>query len=303
MIKTRKRKNTDDGDVNNNNIQNKRRNVTSKSKPPTEGESSSEDRDRMSDHDEEHDQLEAANKKVGEVSDLFRKQNEQIEMIARQMTEFSSSQTFLSKQFDTFQSDITKLVKDNKLLKKECNENKTENQTLNRKVATIEKQIRVFHQDRLSHHMIVTNLPKFDTNIITLNEIVKELANQAGYELINTEIEEVYQTENKKFNTHPLIIKMKTSTLKTKLMNFRKNKNKFDISTLTTDHSAATKVNVNVHHLMTKEMSELFKQVKKKANDLQYKHVWIKGGTILARKEENSPVIEINGKEDMAKLN
>lgn len=147
--------------------------------------------------------------------------------------------------------------------------------------------------------MIVSNLPHFteDTN---LKSVVMKIADQVGYKIGEEQIQSVYQNHNKKFNTHPLIVKLATNDLKQKCIQFRKNNRKIDIkkigSTLNNDDK-----NINFHHLIEREYAELLQMAKEEAKKAGFKFVWYKDSCILARKAEDSTVIRINSQIDLVK--
>lgn len=128
-----------------------------------------------------------------------------------------------------------------------------------------------------------------------------KIAEQVHANISNDSIVDVFQNENKKFRTHPIILKMKSDELKTKCFEFRKKGGKIDVSKILTNFDIKGK-NVNFHQLMEKEFSDLMKQVKSEANKKSYKYVWVKDAKVFVRKDNDTAAIQIKEIDDMRKL-
>lgn len=98
-----------------------------------------------------------------------------------------------------------------------------------------------------------------------------------------------------------MIVKMKSQDLKSKCMEFRKQNKMIDIRRVSPNLDIGTK-NINFHHLMEKETSELLQKTKEAAKKSGFKFVWFNGITILARKGADSKIISIKSINDLGKL-
>ena len=97
-------------------------------------------------------------------------------------------------------------------------------------------------------------------------------------------------------------MKLKTEEFKNKCIEFRKQGKQVDMTKIIPTVNMKGK-NINFHHLMEKEISELLKKTKIEAKNKKYKFVWIRDARILVRKEEGSAVIQIESIEDLRKIN
>lgn len=84
-------------------------------------------------------------------------------------------------------------------------------------------------------------------------------------------------------------------------MEYRKNKKLIDIK-LILPNATNGKYNINFHHLIEREFSELLKKAKEIAKRKQYKFVWFKDSTVLARKTDDSPIIKIRSEDDLKNI-
>lgn len=84
---------------------------------------------------------------------------------------------------------------------------------LAKRVTQLESTTTQRKQDSNENHMIVTNLPKFSEGT-NLKQVVLKIGELVDQPVNEDEILNVYQNENKKFNTFPLIVKMSTNALK-----------------------------------------------------------------------------------------
>lgn len=82
---------------------------------------------------------------------------------------------------------------------------------------------------------------------------------------------------------------------------FRKNKKTIDIKAISPNLDNRNK-NVNFHHLIEREYTELLMKAKETAKKAGYKFVWFKNASILVRKDESSSVIQINSHKDLSKI-
>lgn len=60
--------------------------------------------------------------------------------------------------------------------------------------------------------------------------------------------------------------------------------------------------NVYVNEHLTVKNKQLFRQCREKANNCNYKYVWIKRGTVLVRQSDNSPIFAVHNDLDLKKI-
>lgn len=148
--------------------------------------------------------------------------------------------------------------------------------------------------------MVITNLPKLGEETDIKNVIAK-IAEQVNHTLAPGEITDVYQSNNKKYDTHPIIVKLKTNQLKLKCIEFRKANKKIDIGRLAIGLTGGDK-NVNFHHMIEREYAEILNMAKQIAKQKQFKFVWYANMTILVRKHETADILKIKTKDDLKQI-
>ncbi|XP_017471639.1 PREDICTED: intracellular protein transport protein USO1-like [Rhagoletis zephyria] len=198
--------------------------------------------------------------------------NKEFKVQERAMKKIRESQEHISDSFDALKKEIDRLTEENKQIKKELKELKTNGEGVKIKMKTLER-----------------------------NSVVMEIAAQVNANINIDSIEDVYQNENKKFKTHPLIVKMSSNELKAKCFEFRKKGSHIDLKKILPNVDMKGK-NINFHQLMEKELSDLMKKAKNAAYKKSYKYVWVKDAKILVRKDDDTPVIQIMELEDLKKL-
>lgn len=234
---------------------------------------------------------------VAEAIDRFSKRLSQQK---KYMEELKESNDFLGKSFDDLKKSIQKIAKEHKQMQKEIQQLKTNEKEMNDKIQHLEQHVLKTKQSANASDMVVTNLPRFDSPM-ELENAIKTIAKQVGHELRPDEIISIRQNENKKFSTYPIIVKLNGKLLKDKCMKFRRDRNKIDAKQIKSNMEMNGK-NINFHHVMEKEFSELFNKVKLQAKDKNYKYVWIQEATILIRKMDNAKPIAINSIGDLEKI-
>lgn len=218
----------------------------------------------------------------------------------KNIKELLESQQFLSDQFEKFTTEIKKLTADNQAFKKQIQQLKDKEVQLSKRVLQLENLSLKSKQKNNENDMIITNLPKIDERA-DLNNIITEIARQVNHVLQQDEIIEIYQNNNKKHNTHPVIVKLKTSDFKRKCMEYRRKKNCIDLSAFDGNLDNEGK-NVNFHNLLDKDFAQLFNRAKDEAKKRKFKYVWINNSTILMRKSDDTTVFSINCIEDFKQI-
>lgn len=205
---------------------------------------------------------------------------------------------YMADGFDEIKKQMTQLINEQKRMKKEI-ERLTENEkVMKNRIERLEMETAKEKQKSNDNHLIITNLPKIQTE---LKATIIEIGNQVGCQIDASQIIDVYQSENKKYKTHPLIVKLKTNEFKRKCSEFRKSGNYIDVTKLSKDATSNGK-NINFHPLLEREFAELLKKAKISAKKKSYKFVWINGTTVMVKKTENTTIIKINSIDDLKKI-
>ncbi|XP_036332314.1 intracellular protein transport protein USO1-like [Rhagoletis pomonella] len=153
--------------------------------------------------------------------------NKEFKVQERAMKKIRESQEHISDSFDALKKEIDRLTEENKQIKKELKELKTNGEGVKIKMKTLERNVMEIKQERNKNNIIITNIPQIKD--VNLKSVVMEIAAQVNANINIDSIEDVYQNENKKFKTHPLIVKMSSNELKAKCFEFRKKGSHIDL--------------------------------------------------------------------------
>lgn len=237
---------------------------------------------------------------VCDLSSVLQMVQKQMKQQKERMKEMAKSFDFLSDNFDKITNEISKLTKENKQIKRDVSSLQKGEKKLEKRMQQFEKGAAKTKQNDNENHMIVTNLPKFseDTN---LTNVVIKIGEQVEHRITADDIVDVYQNENKERKAYPLVVKMKTNELKTKCMEFRKGKKAIDGNAIV-ENWRNQKENINFHHLIEKEYSELLKKAKEMGKSKKYKFIWYKNSTVFARKGDDTKIIAIRDEDDLKKI-
>lgn len=218
--------------------------------------------------------------------------------------ELTKSYQFMSDEFEKLKAVISKLTKENKEIRKENKEIRDKLNTVEANAEKMAKRINQLEsiatdnkQVNNANHMIITNVPKIGNNE-DLKRLVRGIAEQVDVAVQPNDIVSVFQNENKKFKTFPIIVKMKTGDLKKKCMEFRKSNKTIDMKKALPG-TIDTGKNINFHHLMEKQLSELLAKVKSLCKKKKFKFAWFDGNNILVRKDENAKTMRISSELDL----
>lgn len=211
-----------------------------------------------------------------------------------------TSMDFSSESIGKLHDEIKKLQLENKQLKKDVQKLQNNEARNDKRIETLEQHVMRSKQASNNNNMVITNMPKFGDETDIKNVIAK-IAEQVNHTLSPDEITDAYQNNNKKYDTHPIIVKLKTNQLKLKCIEFRKANKKIDIGRLANGLTNGDK-NVNFHHLIEREYAEILNMAKQIAKQKQYKFVWYANMTILVRKHETADILKIKSKDDLKQI-
>ncbi|XP_036322113.1 uncharacterized protein LOC118736121 [Rhagoletis pomonella] len=253
---------------------------------------------KLASDDESSEEENATNANLTLIIDNL---NEQFKLQSKAMRKIKESQQHISDTFDDLRKEIDRLVEENKTIKKELKELKTSGENVKTKMRKLERDLLTVKQKQNTNNIIITNMPKIPNT--DLKEAVIKIAAQVKANITKDNIIDVYQNENKKFKTYPIIVKMNNQELITKCIDFRKRNEIIDFNKIAPNLNINMRgKNINVYQLMEKEFSSVFKKVKQEAKAKGYKYVWIKDAKVLVRKDDNSATILVEEMEDLKKL-
>lgn len=230
---------------------------------------------------------------------IFNKMQKQFKLQEKAINKIHDSQKYINDSFEELRNEIKRVTEENKKIKKELSELRAQNSSFKTKLSKMQHQMTVIKQKENKNNLIITNLPKIEKE--ELHNLIIKLGQQVDAEIERKDIIDVYQNVNKKHNTYPVIARMNNENFKTKAMKFRKEQGIIDMKKIFPNIEMRGK-NINFHHLLEKELSELLHKTKNEAKSKQYKFVWVKDGRILIRKDDHAATFEIESIEDLKKI-
>lgn len=203
----------------------------------------------------------------------------------------------MSSKFDQLQREINKLKQENKQLKNDFRSLKQSDELMSKPFQQLESIAVKQKQENNANNMVITNMPKLkrETNV---KDVVLKIAEQVDHPINLDEIIDAFQTENKNTGSFPIIVKLKSSGLKQKCMEFRKNKKQIELKRIANGLNNGEK-NINFFHLIEKEIADRLNKAKDIAKKKNYKFVWYANSTILARKDEQAAILKIKCDNDL----
>lgn len=253
-------------------------------------------KDYSSDEEEENNEKSKQNHLDKVMKGLQQQMKEQKKLIKDLVTSIEFSSTSIEKLHD----EMKKLQQENKQLKKDVQKLQNNEAKNDKRIETLEQHVTRSKQAGNNNNMIITNLPKFGDET-DIKQVIAKIAEQVNHTLSPDEITDVYQNNNKKYDTHPIIVKLKTNQLKLKCIEFRKANRQIDVARLVNGLTNGEK-NVNFHHLIEREYADILNMAKQIAKQKQYKFVWYANMTILVRKHETADILKIKTKEDLKQI-
>ncbi|CAH2089807.1 unnamed protein product [Euphydryas editha] len=167
-------------------------------------------------------------------------------------------------------------------------------------VQQLEKKIAAMEQQSRDCNVEIVNIPeRRNENLV---DLVMKLGSINKHELSKNDIIAIHRVPHAgQQDTRPKNVIVKFSTRVTRdnfLISSRavKELNTELLGIPGTSH----KVYVNEHLTLTNK--RIFRECRARANQCGYKYVWVKHGTILARKSETSPVVAIRSENDFKKI-
>lgn len=233
-----------------------------------------------------------------ELSTNLEKLERQFREQRKSIASMTKSFDFMSDSFDQVKEQLTKIANEQKKMRKEIDRMSENEKAMKKRIDKLEMELAKDKQKSNENHVIITNMPKVDYD---LKDAIVAIGKQVGCNIDPSGIIDVFQNENKKFKTHPIIVKLRTGDFKKKCAEFRKNGSKIDLKKLKVNDDIGDR-NVNFHSMLEKEIADLLKQAKAVAKKKSYKFVWVSDSNVLVRKGDDTPVIKIKSTEDLKKI-
>lgn len=224
------------------------------------------------------------------IENIFTNQNPTIKDVLVVLKEIFMSQQFIASKYD-------ELLSRNLELELLCNKLTNENSKLKTDVEELKQETERIGNTLNDHKIEIKGIPYKQNENIT--EIVKKIAENLDNPIKTEDIDNAYRVgirDNKK--TSPIVISFIRKSSKEKFLMMRKKRSMFADEIGFEDNRSQ----IFINDYLSKKGKELLWKTKKAKIEKKYKFMWIKYGTILIRKNENSEVIKIITEEDLNKI-
>lgn len=191
----------------------------------------------------------------------------------------------------TLQTEIRKMEEN----MKKFSDLETENITLKKTVQSLESRVEDLEQYSRRNCVELQGIPETKEESVT--EIVKQVGNVLGMELTETMMDACHRLGKKNEERGPRAIIVKFVRRIDKETFMKRRREKRDLSTRHMGLPTDTPVYVN--ESLSPSRRRLLGQVRRLRKERGYKYLWLRGGSILLRKEEGSPVIEVKCQADL----
>ncbi|KAL4715887.1 hypothetical protein ACJJTC_014619 [Scirpophaga incertulas] len=164
-------------------------------------------------------------------------------------------------------------------------------------------QGRIEHMEQQSRlfNIEISNLPeRRDENLLSMMETLGNVIKHPVHTADLVSIHRVPHFDNKNTRPKNVIVKFATKILRNNFLTAAK-----AYKELKSDHLSISgtvqKIYINEH--LTPKNKQLFRMCRIEASKQNFKYVWIKNGTILARKTDSSPIFAVRSEQDVKKIN
>lgn len=165
------------------------------------------------------------------------------------------------------------------------------NEELKLELAEIKQQLNKNEQKELNKNITIHGIPYQDKE--NVQEIVKQIGDQLQVPISYTNFS-AFRIGGKNKERKPIKVIFQNEEIKTKML---RSKHKKQLNTESLGYKENHKIYLN--HDLTKENLKIFKEAQKFKMANSYKFLWISGGKLLLRKDEQSKVILIESEKDL----
>lgn len=167
-------------------------------------------------------------------------------------------------------------------------------------VRILENKICALEQQARQCNVEISNMPeRRGENLISLLECLGSAIKMPICTSDIVAVHRVPHVDQKDHRPKNVIVKFTNRMLRDNVISAYRAAKGLDSSKLAISGPPFT-IYVNEH--LTLNNKQLFRQCREAAKKQEFKYVWVKHGTVLARKSDTSPVIAIRSAQDMAKL-
>ncbi|XP_045448732.1 uncharacterized protein LOC123657198 [Melitaea cinxia] len=215
--------------------------------------------------------------------------NNSITLFNNRLNEFEKSLNFSSDRLDEFDTRIKSLESGTKT-SVDCEG----------KISVLENKILNMEQQARDCNIEISNLPERRSE--NLLSILECLGNEIKHPIRSTDIVAIHRVphgDQKDRRPKNIVVKFTSKLKRDNVLAACRTMKGLDSARLSVSGSPNS-VYINEH--LTLHYKLLFRRCREVAKQCDYKYVWIKHGTILARKSDTSPVIAIKTSADISKF-
>lgn len=228
-----------------------------------------------------------------DMENIFQTKNPNLSDILKVLKGIFLSQQYISAKYDEF-------LIHNKQIEEKCNYLSNENTKLKEEVAELKSRVHNNEQILREKNVEIHGIP-FEKEE-NLGNIIKHIAENFDIPLQERDIDCMYRIKNTRRannkNAEPIIVTFMKKETKEKFMSSRRRRSVYakEIGF----GNSQNQIYVNEH--LTSRNKELLWNARNIRKERNYKYVWYNHGNIYLRKNDNSEIIRINDKTDLAKL-
>ncbi|CAG9112129.1 unnamed protein product [Plutella xylostella] len=210
--------------------------------------------------------------------------------VNKNFTEIQSSTQFLASQNDDFIRKIAILESGKK------NTDQTSDA-----VSILESKIDSLEQQARQCNLELSNVPeKRGENLLSLIESLGTLINLQIQQRDIISVHRVPHAQPDSTRPKNIVVKVSSRILRDNILSAFRLKKGVMANELGLSNNTKHKIYCNEH--LTLSNKKLFRECREKAKKCEFKYVWVKHATILARESDHSPVVAIRSHKDLSKI-
>lgn len=209
-----------------------------------------------------------------------------------QLKNVEETRDFVSKQYDDFVDKFNRSNEAVETLTRQVKLLVEQNSRKDKIITELSSRLNKLEQQARKRMVEIHELPK-EPNENSM-QIVQDIGRQIGVSLVPEDIESVYRIPLRSVGkVSPLIIEFQTGVKREEFMKIR---------SFVVKEGKHTGKKIYFNESLTAYYRKLLYTAKQIAKDNEYKYIWYKNEKILVKKNDKSPVIQINTEVDLVKI-
>lgn len=230
---------------------------------------------------------------ITNIEEIFRYKNPTMKHILIILREIYSSQQFVTSKYD-------ELLSRNQELENLCITLRNENKKFKEEIQEMKQDIKKIEDASNERKLEIHGVPyKKDEN---LSEVIMKIGDSIESKIKEEDIEGIYRIppnkNSKNPNNTPIVVSFIKKKDKERFLSMRRKRSIFSNEIGLTE----VRSQIFVNEFLTRKTKNLLWKTKQIKSEKKFKFLWIKNGTILLRKNENSETIRITSEENLGNL-